>query len=79
MSCIGLCAALTSLALEHQEEEAWLLPPEMLLLTRLRSLSFAGNDCSRERGDWVVVAARGAGQCMLPSKRSDVLLSLKHC
>lgn len=48
MSCIGLCAALTSLALEHQEEEAWLLPPEMLLLTRLRSLSFAGNDCSRE-------------------------------
>ncbi|PRW57193.1 Ras-related RAB1BV [Chlorella sorokiniana] len=39
--------ALTSLSLERQEEEAWLLPPEMLLLSRLRSLSFAGNDCSR--------------------------------
>lgn len=46
-------AGLTSLALEHQEEEAWLLPPELLLLTGLRHLSFAGNDCSREcRQQW---------------------------
>lgn len=39
-------AGLTSLALEQQEEEAWLPPPELLSLTRLRHLSIAGNDCS---------------------------------
>lgn len=39
-------AALTWLALEQQEEEAWLPPPELLSLTRLRHLSIAGNDCS---------------------------------
>lgn len=39
-------AALTSLALEQQEEEAWLPPPDLLHLTRLCHLSISGNDCS---------------------------------
>ena len=38
--------AMTWLALEQQEEEAWLPPPELLSLTRLQHLSIAGNDCS---------------------------------
>ena len=41
-----LPAGLTALSLEQQEEEAWLLPPELLTLTALRALSFSGNDCS---------------------------------
>ncbi|KAL4451910.1 hypothetical protein ABPG75_007572 [Micractinium tetrahymenae] len=45
--CLAHLTALTSLALEQQEEEAWLPPPELLSLTRLRHLSIAGNDCSR--------------------------------
>jgi hypothetical protein len=44
---IILCpAGLTHLALEQQEEEAWLPPPELLHTSRLRSLSIRGNDCS---------------------------------
>jgi hypothetical protein len=39
-------AALTSLSLERQEDDAWLPPVELLTLTRLRHLSIAGNDCS---------------------------------
>lgn len=44
--CPCLPAALTSLALEAAEDEAWLLPPELEGLTCLCSLSIAGNNCS---------------------------------
>lgn len=43
---LSTLTALTSLALERQEDEAWVLPPELLALTALRHLSIAGNDCS---------------------------------
>lgn len=44
--CLSALTALTSLELQHSEEDAWLPPPELLALTRLRHLSIAGCDCS---------------------------------
>ena len=44
--CLSALTALTRLELQNAEEEAWLLPPELLGLTRLAHLSIAGCDCS---------------------------------
>lgn len=44
--CLTALIGLTSLELQGAEEEAWLLPPEILGLTRLVHLSIAGCDCS---------------------------------
>ena len=44
---VSPAAGLTCLALEHQGEESWLPPPELVTLNRLQRLSITGNDCSR--------------------------------